>query len=213
MWWPEEAIPVTLARLDRVAGLVPPGWQQMYDLFQETVLTVQAELGSLPAGLVHGDAWAANAVQTGPAQVVLVDWETGGLGVPALDLGNCLLECLLDAVPAGAGPEPSWDDSEPTGGGPDAWYVQPDEERIAAVAGGYRNCRALSAREQAALLPAIRFGAAYTGAIHFEQALVDGVHGSAMDTRLARLRNRLAVSEAVARLAARHLGDDQKPVR
>jgi Ser/Thr protein kinase RdoA (MazF antagonist) len=220
MWWAEEAIPVMLARLDRVAGLVPPGWQQMYDLFRDTVRTVQAELGSLPAGLVHGDAWAANAVQTGPAQVVLIDWETGGLGVPALDLGNCLLECLLDSVPAGAGPEPAevdpepaWDDSEPTGGGPDAWHVQPDEERIAAVAGGYRDWRALSAGEQAVLLPAIRFGAAYTGAIHFEQALVDGVRGPAMDTRLDRLRNRLAVSEAVAGLAARHLGDDQKPVR
>jgi hypothetical protein len=34
-----------------------------------------------------------------------------------------------------------------------------------------------------------------------------------MDIRLARLRNRLAVSGTVARLAAGHLGDDQKPVR
>jgi Ser/Thr protein kinase RdoA (MazF antagonist) len=227
MWHPADAIPVTLARLDRVAGLVPPGWAEMYAMFRETVLAVQSVLGSLPAGVVHGDAWAANAVQTGPAQVVLIDWATGGRGVPVLDLGNCLLECLLDAPPAGAGPEPAWDGSEPpaagpesagpgpesAGAGPDAWYVQPDEERIAAVAGGYRGSRALAAGEQAALLPAIRFGAAYTGAIHFEQALVDGVHGAAMDARLERLRNRLAVSETVARLAARHLGGDEKPVR
>jgi Ser/Thr protein kinase RdoA (MazF antagonist) len=227
IWWPGEAIPVTLARLDRVAGLVPPDWQEMYDLFWETVRAVQAAAGSLPGGVVHGDAWAANAVQTGPAQVVLIDWETGGLGVPVLDLGNCLLECLLDGPPAEAGPDPAWDGSEPARPGPepagagpepagaglDAWNVQPDEERIAAVAGGYRRRRALPAGEQAMLLPAIRFGAAYTGAIHFEQALAEGVRGAAMDIRLARLRNRLAVSETVARLAAGHLGDDQKPVR
>jgi Ser/Thr protein kinase RdoA (MazF antagonist) len=220
MWFPAEVIPVTMARLDRVAGLVPPDWQEMYGVFRETVQSVQAGMRGLPTGVVHGDAWAANAVQTGPAQVVLIDWETGGLGVPVLDLGNCLLECLLDTPPAGAGPEPAWDGSEPAGAGPEsagtgpaAWHVQPDEERIAAVAGGYRSARALSAREQAVLLPAIRFGAAYAGAIHFEQALADGVHGPAMAARLARLRNRLAVSETVARLAARHLGDDQKPVR
>ncbi len=34
-----------------------------------------------------------------------------------------------------------------------------------------------------------------------------------MDSRLERLRNRIAVSETVARLAARHLGGNQKPVR
>jgi Ser/Thr protein kinase RdoA (MazF antagonist) len=220
VWWLAEAIPVTLARLDRVAGLVPPDWREMYDVFRSTVLEVRSAMDRLPAGVVHGDVWAANAVQTSPAQVVLIDWECGGLGVPVLDLGNCLLECLLDAAPAGAAPEPaevdpepSWDDSQPAEPRPDAWNVQPDEERIAAVAAGYRRHRVLSAGERSVLLPAVRFGAAYVGAIHFEQALVDGVQGAAMDTRLERLRNRVAVSETVARMAARHLGDDQKPVR
>lgn len=199
MWWPAEAVPVTLARLDRITGLVQPDWQEMHDLFRDTVLAVQAAAGSLPVGVVHGDAWAANAVQTSPEQLVLIDWECGGRGVPVLDLGNCLLECLLDAVPAGTGL--------------DAWNVQPDEHRVAAVAEGYRSWRVLSAEEQAVLLPAVRFGTAYVGAIHFEQALADGVQGTAMDARLERLRNRVAVSETVARLAAGHLGDDQKPVR
>jgi Ser/Thr protein kinase RdoA (MazF antagonist) len=209
MWYPEEAIPVTLARLDRVAALVPPDWQQMYDQFRETVLAVREHLGSLPRGLVHGDAWAANAVQTGPAQVVLIDWECGGLGVPVLDLGNCLLECLLDAVPAASGPG-TWN---PGAWNPGAWSVQPAEERIAAVATGYRAHRALTAGERAVLLPAIRFGTAYVGAVHVEQALAEGVRGVAMDARLERLRNRLAVSETVARLAAGHLAGNGKPVR
>jgi Ser/Thr protein kinase RdoA (MazF antagonist) len=199
VWYPDEAIPVTLARLDRVAELVPPGWQEMYGLFRETVLALRSALGRLPPGLVHGDVWAANAVQTGPGQVTLIDWECGGLGLPVLDLGNCLLECLLDAEPAGPGPG--------------AWHVQPDEGRIAAVAAGYGAWRVLSPGERAVLLPAVRFGTAYVGAIHFEQALIDGVRGAAMDARLERLRNRLAVSEAVARLAARHLAGNGKPVR
>jgi Ser/Thr protein kinase RdoA (MazF antagonist) len=209
MWYPEDAIPVTLARLDRVAGLVPPGWQEMYELFRSTVLAVRSAAAGLPEGVVHGDAWAANAVQAspvqgspvqgGPAQVVLIDWQRGGFGAPVLDLGNCLLECLLDAVPSGTGPG--------------AWNVQPSEDRIAAVAAGYQRHRGLSAGEQAVLLPAVRFGAAYAGAIHFEQALAEGVQGPAMDLRLERLRNRTAVSETVARLAAQHLGGNQKPVR
>ncbi len=215
MWYPEEAIPVTLARLDRVAGLVPAGWQEMYGLFRETVLAVREQEGLLPRGLVHGDAWAANAVQTGPAGIVLIDWACGGLGLPVLDLGNCLLECLLDAAPAGTGPG-SGADAGAQGGlgaGPGARNVQPDEARIAAVAVGYNSRRALSPAELDLLLPAIRFGAAYAGAVHFEQALADGVRGPAMDTRLERLLNRVAVSETVARLAARHLGGNQKPVR
>jgi Ser/Thr protein kinase RdoA (MazF antagonist) len=203
VWYPDEVIPVTLARLDRVAGLVPPGWQELYAAFRETVLAVRSALGSLPQGLprglVHGDAWAANAVQTSQEAVTLIDWECGGLGLPVLDLGNCLLECLLDAEPARSGPG--------------AWLVQPDEDRIAAVAAGYAAWRVLSPGERAVLLPAVRFGTAYVGAIHFEQALMDGVRGAAMDARLERLRNRLAVSESVARLAAGHLAGNGKPVR
>jgi len=220
-WYPEAAIPVTQARLDAVADLVPDDWLGMFEQFRQAILAVQARLDTLPRGLVHGDAWPANAVQTRPDAVTLIDWETGGLGLPILDLGQCLLECLLDVTragagagaggPAGSGPGGAsaaaeaaevW---EPEAWDPAVWRVQPDESRIAAVAAGYTAWRVLTPDEHALLLPAIRFGAAYVGAIHFEQALAGGVRGPAMDARLDRLRNRLAVSEAVARLAARHL--------
>jgi Ser/Thr protein kinase RdoA (MazF antagonist) len=226
-WYPEAAIPATQARLDAVAELVPDDWLPMFEEFRQAVLAVQARLDRLPRGLVHGDAWPANAVQAGPDAVILIDWETGGLGLPILDLGQCLLECLLDAVPTGAGGPSGAEDAarvpaapaevwETEAWDPSVWRVEPDEDRIAAVAEGYSAWRVLTPDERAILLPAIRFGAAYVGAIHFEQALVEGVRGASMDARLDRLRNRLAVSETVARLAERHLptnAEDAETVR
>jgi thiamine kinase-like enzyme len=146
----------------------------------------------LPAAVVHGDPWPGNAIQTAPDQVTLIDWENAGLGMPLLDLGYCLLECHLDAGPPA--------------GQPAAWHIQPDEDRIAALAAGYSRWRRLQAAEQEMLLEGIRFAAAYVGAIHLEQALVGGVRGRSMDVRLERLRNRLAVSGTVADLARRHFG-------
>jgi Ser/Thr protein kinase RdoA (MazF antagonist) len=193
-WYPEVAIPATLARLDAVEGLVPEELRGLYDQLRQTALTVQARLSSLPRGMVHGDAWPGNAVQSGPDTVTLIDWETGGLGLPVLDLGTCLIESLLDAQPSGSGST--------------AWLVEPDQDRIAAVAQGYASQRVAGPAERAVLPAAVRFGACYGGAIHLHQALAEGVRGAAMEARLERLRNRVSVSEAVARLAVRHLVGD-----
>jgi Ser/Thr protein kinase RdoA (MazF antagonist) len=198
LWYPEAAIPATLARLDAVEALVPEGLWDLYTQLRQTALTVQAELSSLPRGMVHGDAWPGNAVQSGPDTVTLIDWETGGLGLPVLDLGASLIESLLDAQPPGSG-------SAASGSGSAAWLVEPDEDRIAAVARGYASRRVVGAAERALLPAAVRFGACYVGAIHLDQALAEGVRGASMEARLERLRNRVSVSEAVARLAAPHL--------
>jgi Ser/Thr protein kinase RdoA (MazF antagonist) len=198
LWYPEAAIPATLARLDAVEMLVPEGLRDLYAQLRQTALTVQAGLSSLPRGMVHGDAWPGNAVQSGPDTVTLIDWETGGLGLPVLDLGACLIESLLDAQPSGSGPAASRS-------GPAAWLVEPDEDRIAALARGYASQRVVGAAERVLLPAAVRFGACYVGAIHLHQALAEGVRGASMEARLERLRNRASVSEAVARLAAPHL--------
>lgn len=215
LWYPEVAIPATLARLDAVEALVPEGLRDLYAQLRQTALTVQAGLSSLPRGMVHGDAWPGNAVQSGPDTVTLIDWETGGLGLPVLDLGACLIESLLDANPPGSGPGVSG----PVASGPGvprsrpaawlvepvAWLVEPDEDRIVAVARGYASQRVVGAAERALLPAAVRFGACYVGAIHLHQALAEGVGGASMEARLQRLRNRVSVSEAVARLAVPHL--------
>jgi Ser/Thr protein kinase RdoA (MazF antagonist) len=198
-WYPEAAIPATLGRLDAVGALVPDDWQSLYAQFGRTARAVQQSLAELPRGVVHGDAWPGNAVQTGPDSVTLVDWETSGLGLPVLDLGHCLIESLLDA--------------QPSADGPAAWLVEPDEDRVGAVAAGYASERRLGAAERALLPEAVRFGACYVGAIHLYRALAEGVSGTSMDARLERLRNRVEVSEAVARLAAPHLTDGVETVR
>ena len=198
-WYPEAAIPATLDRLDAVGALVPDDWQSLYAQFGRTARAVQQSLGDLPRGVVHGDAWPGNAVQTGPGSVTLIDWETSGLGLPVLDLGHCLIESLLDA--------------QPSADGPAAWLVEPDEDRVGAVAAGYASERRLGEAELALLPEAVRFGACYVGAIHLYRALAEGVSGTSMDARLERLRNRVEVSEAVARLAAPHLTDGAETVR
>jgi hypothetical protein len=52
---------------------------------------------------------------------------------------------------------------------------------------------------------AVKFAAAVVGAVHFELALLSGVSGPAMDARLSRLENRMAVADEVAELALEHL--------
>jgi len=99
--------------------------------------------------MVHGDAWPGNAAQSGPDTVTLIDWETGGLGLPVLDLGHGLSESLLGTDP----PVP----------GPGAWLVEPDEGRIAAVARGHAEHRLLGEAERALLPEAVRFGATLAG--------------------------------------------------
>jgi Ser/Thr protein kinase RdoA (MazF antagonist) len=207
-WYPETAIPATLARLDAVEALVPEELRDLYAQLRQTALTVQAGLSSLPRGMVHGDAWPGNAVQSGPDTVTLIDWETGGLGLPVLDLGTCLIESLLDAQPSGPGPAASGPAASGSASGPAAWLVEPDEDRIAAVARGYASQRVVGAAERALLPAAVRFGACYVGAVHLHQALAEGVRGAAMEARLERLRNRVSVSEAVARLAVPHLAGE-----
>jgi Ser/Thr protein kinase RdoA (MazF antagonist) len=192
-WHPQAAIPAALRRLDTVETLLPEDWRPLHEEFRRTLLTLRQAAGTLPMTVVHGHAWPGNAVRTAQAEVTLTGWENCGLGLAVADLGHCLLECHLDAeIPAG----------QLTAG-----HIQPDESRIAAVLAGYSRLRRLDSAEREFLLAGTRYASALAGALHFEQALIDGVHGAGMDARLGRLRNRLEVSNAVAELASRHLGE------
>ena len=194
-WYPEATVEAVLRRLAAVETLLPAGWRPMHAEFRQALLALRQ--AALPMTVVHGDAWPANVIRTGPAEVTLIDWKNAGLGLAVTDLGHCLLECHLDpGLPADR---------------PAAWHIQPDPARVGALVTGYSRLRRLDDAERKCLLPAIRFASAIMGARHFEQALVDGVRGAGMDARLGRLRNRLEVSQAVAELALHHL--DEPPSR
>ena len=189
---PAVAVPMTLARLDAVADKVPAGWAGMCEAFRRTAVAVDAAAPSVPETVVHGDAWARNAVAPPDGgAATLINWETSGLGLAVLDLGNTLMECHLNSAASDLDPE--------------AWLIAPDEDRIAATASGYAGARRLSAGELAMLPDAVRFGAAVAGGLHVELALAEGVGGPIMDARLARLENRLAIADEVAALAVPYL--------
>jgi Ser/Thr protein kinase RdoA (MazF antagonist) len=189
-WHPRTAIPAAVGRLDAVAGLLPDDLLPMVERFRAVLAAVQRQAGELPMAVVHGAAWPANTVATAAGQAVLVGWGKAGLGLPLLDLGHCLLECQADNGPVVGRPEP--------------WQLRLAEDRLAAVVTGYCRWRQPTAAELDLLLEGMQFAAAFAGAAHVEQALIGGVRGTTMDMRLARLRNRLAVSPAVAEVARSH---------
>ena len=200
-WYPETAIPATLARLDAVGALVPDDWQSLYAQFGRTARAVQAERSaSCPGEWCTGTPGRATRCRPARTAVTLIDWETSGLGLPVLDLGT-----LPDRKPPrrAAARRRARGLAGRAGRGP-----------VGAVAEGYASAaRGLVTAERALLPEAVRFGACYVGAIHLYRALAEGVSGTSMDARLERLRNRVEVSEAVARLAAPHLTGGAETVR
>ena len=190
-WHPAVAVPASLARLDSVESRLPAAWRNLHSECR-TVLAAVARAagwaaGSVPEGIVHGDVWARNVVWSSPSGVTFVDWETGGLGLPVVDLGSALLECQLDS---------DLPDDEPS-----RWLVAPSPDRIAALASGYAAVRTLSTAELDLLPAAAKFTAAVIGSVHLQVALAEGVSGPVMTARHARLDNRLAVADQVAAIA------------
>jgi Ser/Thr protein kinase RdoA (MazF antagonist) len=184
---PTIALPESRARLDRSAAALPDEWRPLHAACYAVLDGVAAAMGTVPETIVHGDVWARNVVQSSPSGVTLVDWETGGRGIAVLDLGNALVECHLDAALP--------DDR------PDRWLIRPSPDRIRALAEGYARVRTPSAAELGLLPAAAAFAAAVVGSVHYELAVTDGVTGPAMNARLARLQNRLAVADEIATVA------------
>lgn len=189
-WCTEYALSTGSGCLSSIEPLLPAEWVQVHADFRRTFQKIEA-CSDLPVTIIHADGWAANAVQTNANQVVLIDWDSGGLGPAILDLGRLLLECHLDSdLPPDA---------------PLAWHIQPDEKRIAAVVEGYAQQRLPTPIELEALLDAIRFGIAFVGTLHLSQVLQELPHNQmwiqSMQRRWARLQNRWAVSSEIASIA------------
>lgn len=193
-WNPELAIPQALERLDFAEPHLQEEWRPLFEACRQTLQQIHQWQDRLPAAIVHGDTWPANAIQTAPDQVVLIDWDSGGSGLAVLDLGKLLLEGHLDS------------DLPP--GDALAWHIQPDQARIHAIVDGYSQQRRLTPTELDRLLDAIRFELAFIGAIHFAYIARQGLDTS-LERRYARLQNRYAVSQEVAALARRRFKERQ----
>jgi Ser/Thr protein kinase RdoA (MazF antagonist) len=191
-WHPKYAIPGALARLQAAAPDVPNAWRPWHTAFAETLEQMQQV--NPPVHLIHGDVWSANAVADASAEVILIDWDQGGQGPAIADLGRLLLECHLDTdLPT--------DDAL-------AWHITPDPARIEAVVEGYARERIPAPAELETLLVGMRFGIAFIGALHLDQALhaasTDPTWLAGMDRRFARLQNRFLASEEITELATAH---------
>lgn len=193
-WNPELAIPQALERLDFAEPRLQEEWRPLFEACRQTLRQIHQWRDRLPAAIVHGDTWPANAIQTAPDQVVLIDWDSGGSGLAVLDLGKLLLEGHLDS------------DLPP--GDALAWHIQPDQARIHAIIDGYSQQRRLTSMELDLLLDAVRFELAFIGAIHFAYIARHGLDAS-LERRYARMENRYAVSQEVAALARRRFEDIQ----
>lgn len=189
-WDAEHVLAMVQAHLLAVESRLPAEWRDLHTAFTQTLQRLE-QCSPLPQTIIHGDAWAANVVQSSTDQAILIDWDTGGWGPAVFDLGRLLLECHLDS------------DLPPHD--PRAWHIQQDPHRIAAVVDGYAQQRRPTAAEVDLLLDALHFGIVFIGALHFSQALQDGTHSPewmlGMQQRLARIQNRWKVSSEIASLA------------
>jgi Ser/Thr protein kinase RdoA (MazF antagonist) len=125
----------TLPTLEPDAG-VPAAALELHRAAVQTMRRLD-RIERLPAAVLHGDCWPANAIRTPDGGMALVDWEGAGSGPPVLELGYLLLGAHL--------------------GSPQLPTMRADEERIAAVVRGYASVRPPTEDELDVLPEAVRW--------------------------------------------------------
>lgn len=183
-WFPEVALPAVLQQYAELRPNLPKQWEATVDAFCATIRCIQGS--TLPRAVIHGDAWAGNAVASQHQQIVLIDWEPSGQGIAILDLGRLLLHAHQRLAAPTAVPQ----------------HIE--ASLIAAVIDGYCQIRMPTPGERAVLLDAIRFSVAFGAASHFSNALRAG-WSSAWTSKLTRRQAWYDRSEAIAEAASTYL--------
>jgi Ser/Thr protein kinase RdoA (MazF antagonist) len=129
-------------------------------------------------GMVHGDAWYMNAIETPKGAVVMIDWDQCGLGALVGDLAYLLLTSHYDLL-------------RPLD-------VQPDQAKVRAIVEGYYAVRPITSNERNALLDLMRFALAY----FLRQVIESGGDLSPDGMVFCKLQARLAATQGIADLAA-----------
>jgi Ser/Thr protein kinase RdoA (MazF antagonist) len=134
-------------------------------------------------GITHGDCWYQNAIKTSPGQIVLIDWDCAGVGLPLLDLGNLLLTAHFDL-------------SQPL-------VLEPHRANIEAIMHGYQQQRLLTAAERACIADAMRFLLAFQlGSYVADEALTQHVDFPFV---LQKLSARYQATLPIADIAAQYV--------
>ncbi len=69
---------------------VPEEFHSLVRKLFTTMIALQQQAGPYLC-ITHGDCWYRNAIKTREGNIVLIDWDQSGIGLPQLDLGNVLL--------------------------------------------------------------------------------------------------------------------------
>lgn len=131
--------------------------------------------------LTHGDCWYKNAIKTPSDDVVLIDWDRAGIGLPLLDLGYLLLTSHYDLA-------------QPL-------HVTADAGKIRAIVDGYQKARPVSRQERALMKSAVQCAQA----VHLAEYLEEQPEIKADDVVLRKMRARFDAATSIAELAAKYV--------
>lgn len=154
--------------------------------FQPLVAALGASLSQLATyhdalRLTHGDCWYNNAIQMMSGQVVLIDWDCSGIGLPLLDLGYLLLTAHYDLA-------------KPL-------HIAADEGKIQAILQGYQRAQPIRNGDDAVLMSAIQFALAF----HLGEYLAAHPAIQGDDMVLQKVQARFDATPEIARCAMGYL--------
>jgi Ser/Thr protein kinase RdoA (MazF antagonist) len=136
-----------------------------------------------PLAVTHGDCWYMNAIKTSDGDVVLIDWDNAGAGLPLLELGNLLLTSHFEL-------------SRPL-------VLEPSEARIRAIMQGYQQHCSIGQQHQERLTEAMRFLLAF----QLGSYAADDTRVTHPDFPfvLQKLQARASATRPIAEIAAQYL--------